>query len=202
MPSSLRRSALRAGTPPLGTTRFLRTVAIGLLAGLALLLGATPALAHTRLLSSDPTDGASLDTAPRHVSLTFNETMTPGFSTITVVGPDGAHYETGQVGAEGGTVSITLLPLGAAGRYEIGYRVVSADGHPVTGSVSFTLTTPGPGATTAAPEPSAAPAATAAPPPAAAPAESSGGMPVWPWIVGAVVLVGGGVVAALRLGRG
>jgi methionine-rich copper-binding protein CopC len=197
MSSSIRRSALR--------TDFLRTVAVGLLAGLALLLGATPALAHTRLLSSDPTDGASLDTAPpEHVSLTFNETMTPGFSTITVVGPDGARYETGQVGAEGGTVSIALLPLGAAGRYEIGYRVVSADGHPVTGSVTFTLTTPGPGATTAAPEPSAAPAApaAAAPPPAAAPAESDGGMPVWPWIIGAVVLVGGGVVAALRLGRG
>jgi methionine-rich copper-binding protein CopC len=194
MPSSMRRSALRAG--------FLRTVAVGLLAGLALLLGSTPALAHTKLLSSDPADGASLDSAPQRVSLTFNETMTPGFSTITVVGPDGAHYETGQVGAEGGTVSIALLPLGAAGRYEIGYRVVSADGHPVTGSVAFTLTTPGPDATTAAPDPAAAPAAPAAPPPAAAPADSGGGMPVWPWIVGAVVLVGGGVVAALRLGRG
>jgi methionine-rich copper-binding protein CopC len=191
MPLSMRRRALR-------------TVAVGLLAGLALLLGAPPALAHTRLLSSDPTDGASLDSAPQHVSLTFNETMTPGFSTITVVGPDGTHYETGQVGVEGGTVSIALLSLGPAGRYEIGYRVVSADGHPVTGSVAFTLTTPGPGATTAAPEPSAAPAApaAAAPPPAAAPAESDGGMPVWPWILGAVVLVGGGVVAALRLGRG
>jgi copper resistance protein C len=194
MPSSMRRSALRAG--------FLRTVAVGLLAGLALLLGSTPALAHTKLLSSDPADGASLDSAPQHVSLTFNETMTPGFSTITVVGPDGAHYETGQVGAEGGTVSIALLPLSPAGRYEIGYRVVSADGHPVTGSVAFTLTTPGPGATTPTPEPSAAPVATAVPPPAAAPAESDGGMPVWPWILGAVVLVGGGAVAALRLGRG
>ena len=194
MPLSMRRSVLRAG--------FLRTVAVGLLAGLALLLGATPALAHTRLLSSDPADGASLDSAPQHVSLTFNETMTPGFSTITVVGPDGAHYETGQVGAEGGTVNIALLPLSPAGRYEIGYRVVSADGHPVTGSVAFTLTSPGPGATTPTPEPSAAPVATAVPPPAAAPAESDGGMPVWPWILGAVVLVGGGVVAALRLGRG
>jgi hypothetical protein len=28
-----------------------------------------------------------------------------------------------------------------------------------------------------------------------------GGAPVWPWVVGAVVLVGGGVAAALRLGR-
>jgi methionine-rich copper-binding protein CopC len=183
------------------TARILRTVAVTLLAGLALLLGAAPAFAHTRLQSSNPTDGASLDTAPAQVSLTFNEEMTPGFSTITVVGPDGAHYETGEVGAEGGTVSIAVQPLGPAGRYAIGYRVVSADGHPVTGEVSFTLTTPGPATTTPAPaSTTAAPAAPA--PAAAAPADSGGGMPVWPWIVGAVVLVGGGVVAALRLGRG
>ncbi|MHA6628995.1 copper resistance CopC family protein [Pseudonocardia sichuanensis] len=182
------------------STRVLRTVAVTLLAGLALLLGAAPALAHTRLQSSDPADGASLDSAPEHVALTFNETMSPEFSTLTVVGPDGAHYEDGPVTAEEGTISIRLLPLGPAGRYEIGYRVISADGHPVTGSVSFTLTTPGPGGTSAPAEPSAAPAAPA--PPAAAPAEDGGGAPVWPWVVGAVVLVGAGVVVALRLGRG
>jgi methionine-rich copper-binding protein CopC len=197
MPSSTRRCALRVGT-----ARVLRTVAVILLAGLALLLGAAPALAHTRLQSSDPADGASLDTAPEHVALTFNEEMSPGFSTITVIGPDGAHYETGEVGAEGGTVSTAVLPLGPAGQYKIGYRVVSADGHPVAGEVSFTLTTPGPATSAPAPAPSAAPAASAAPAPVAAPAESDGGMPVWPWILGAVVLVGGGVVAALRLGRG
>jgi methionine-rich copper-binding protein CopC len=186
------------------TARVLRTIAVTVLAGLALLLGASPALAHTRLQSSDPSDGASLDAAPERVSLTFNEEMTPGFSTITVVGPDGAHYETGDVAAEGGTVSRSVLPLGPAGQYKIGYRVVSADGHPVAGEVAFTLSTPGPASTAPAPAPSApsAPAAQAAPAPAAAPAESNGGTPVWPWIVGAVVLVGGGVVAALRLGRG
>jgi copper resistance protein C len=185
------------------STRLLRVVAVTVLAGLALLLGATPALAHTRLQSSDPADGASLDTAPQHVALTFNEEMTPGFSTLTVVGPDGTHYETGEVGAEAGTVSVAVLPLGPAGQYKIGYRVVSADGHPVSGELSFTLTTHGPATTAAAapaaPAPSAAPPAPAA---AAAPAEGEGGAPVWPWIVGAVVLVGGGVVAALRLGRG
>jgi methionine-rich copper-binding protein CopC len=184
------------------TARVLRTVAVTLLAGLALLLGAAPALAHARLQSSDPADGASLDTAPQRVSLTFNEAMTPDFTTITVVGPDGqTHYETGEIAVDGGVVSAAVSPLGAAGRYEIGYRVVSADGHPVTGSVAFTLTTPGAGEGAAAPAPSGAPAPAADPAPTA-PADTDGGMPVWPWIVGAVVLVGGGVVVALRLGRG
>ena len=179
-----------------------RALAVTLLAGLALLLGAAPALAHTRLLSTDPADGASLDSAPEHVALTFNEPMSPEFSTITVIGPDGSNYQDGAVTAEEGTISSRLLPLGTAGRYEIGYRVVSADGHPVTGSVSFTLTTAGPGATTAPPSEAAAAPAEPTPAPVAAPAPDEGGAPIWPWIVGAVVLVGGGVFAALRLGRG
>jgi copper resistance protein C len=179
----------------------LRTAAVTLLAGLALLLGAGPAFAHTRLLSSDPADGASLDAGPQRVSLTFNESVSADFTQLTVVGPDGGRYETGAVSADGGTVSIGVQPLGPAGRYEVGYRVVSADGHPVTGSLAFTLTTAGPGKG-AAIAPAQGPAAT--PPPAAAPAgseESSGGMPLWPWIVGAVVLVGAGVAVALRMGR-
>src|SRR5436853_317120 len=106
MPSSTRRRTAHAPLPPV--RRVLRTVAVTLIAGLALLLGATPALAHTRLQSSDPSDGSSLDAAPKQVSLTFNEEMTPGFSTVTVIGPDGAHYETGDVGVQGGTVSIAV----------------------------------------------------------------------------------------------
>jgi copper resistance protein C len=182
------------------TAGVVRTVVVMLLAALALLLGAAPAFAHARLIGSDPADGAGLDTAPQRVSLTFNETITPGFNTLTVVGPDGARYETGEVSADGPTVSIAVLPLGPAGRYEIGYRVISADGHPVTGRVAFTMTSSGPGAGAAPPAATNAPAA----PADAAPALPSdpGGAPVWPWIVGAVVLVIGGVVAALRLGRG
>ncbi|MDN5932763.1 MAG: copper resistance protein CopC, partial [Pseudonocardia sp.] len=118
-----------------------RLLAIALLCGLALLLGSGVASAHTRLLGSDPADGASLDAGPARVSLEFNETMQAGFSTITVVGPDGTRFQSGEVTADGAVVSIGVSPLGAAGDYEIGYRVISEDGHPVTGSITFTLTT-------------------------------------------------------------
>ena len=107
-------------------------------------------------------------------------------------------------------MSTAVSPLGPAGAYEIGYRVVSDDGHPVQGKVAFTLTTPGP----AASAPTAAPAVA----PAAAPhraSRSTGhdggrpageqpaqrGAPIWPWLVGAVILVAVGAVVALRLGR-
>ncbi len=195
-------------------TRIRRAGVVLLVAALALLLGAAPAFAHTRLQSSDPADGSSTAGGPQQVSLTFNEPMQPGFATVTVIGPDGQPYQSGEVTADGGTVRIAVSPLGPAGRYEIGYRVISEDGHPVAGSVGFTLTTAGPGAAppstrTAAAPPTADSATssavdptTAAPVPAAAATDDPGGAPVWPWIVGGVVLVAVGAVAALRLGRG
>ncbi len=173
----------------------------------ALLLAAAPASAHTRLLSSDPADGSSRDDAPTRVSLLFNEDIEAGFATVTVVGPDGSQYQTGSVSASGGEVAVGVSPLGPAGVYQVGYRVVSDDGHPVQGAVSFTLTTPGPGAAPPAvpPAAAAAPAHPAAPGPAPAatssPARESGGGSTWPWLVGALVAVGAvgaGVAVALR----
>lgn len=182
-----------------GRSTAARLLAVVVLGMLGLLAGTAPAFAHTRLQASDPPDGATVATAPQRVSLTFNENLPAEFSTIVVTGPDGAAWQTGPVTADGTTISTAVRPLGPAGRYEIGYRVVSDDGHPVEGKIAFTLTLPGPGA-------AAVPAPAAAPPPANAPVVSptaarGGGTAAWPWIAGAVVLVGVGVVAALRLGR-
>ena len=166
-----------------------------------------PGVRHTRLESSNPTDKSSVDAAPESVSLTFNEDVSAEFATMSVVGPDGTNYQTGQVSAAGGQVSTAVSPLGPAGVYQIGYRVVSDDGHPVQGKVSFTLTEPGPAAAAATTAPAAAAPTAAAPPPTAAPvapqasSTPSGGAPIWPWLVGAVILVAAGAVVALRLGR-
>jgi methionine-rich copper-binding protein CopC len=187
----------------------LRLLAATVTACLASLLGAAPAFAHTRLESSDPADGSSIASAPESVSLRFNEAIQADFVTVSVVGPDGTQYQNGVVSAANGQVSTAVSPLGPAGAYQIGYRVVSDDGHPVTGKVSFTLTAPGPGG--ALPAPSAVVPPVAAPAPVPAPVtaavdpqagtEQSGGAPIWPWLLGAVVLVGAGAAAALRLGR-
>jgi copper resistance protein C len=174
-----------------------RVVTLALAVGVALLLGAAPAWAHSKLDSSNPADGASVATPPSSVSLTFNEDVQAGFTVMTLIGPDGKDYHTGNVTETDQTVTVGALPLGPAGLYQIGYRVVSADGHPVSGKTSFTLTTAGPGSPQAQ-----APVATGAPNgvPSAAPPDA-GGAPVWPWIAGAVVLVAAGVALALRLGR-
>ena len=176
-------------------TRLRRALVVTLLSIVGLLGAAAPAFAHSQLEGSDPADGASLDTGPPRITLTFNEDMPAGFDVVTVLGPDGQVWQNGEVTTSGPTVSVPVAPLGPAGRYQVGYRVVSADGHPVQGRTSFTLTKAGSGTAPAQPAPTAGPDA-------AAPAEGGGGTPIWPWILGAVVLVGAGVTAALRLGRG
>jgi methionine-rich copper-binding protein CopC len=176
--------------------RGLRRTVVVVLLGLAGMLGAAgPAFAHSVLLGSNPADGATVDAGPRQVSLTFNEDMPPGFDVVFVTGPDGKEWQNGQVTTSGPVVSVPVAPLGPAGRYEVGYRVVSADGHPVSGRTSFTLSKAGSGTAppqTTAPDPDARTAAEAG---------SSGAPAIWPWILGAVVLIGAGVVAVLRLGR-
>ncbi|MDT7581772.1 MAG: copper resistance protein [Pseudonocardiales bacterium] len=191
------------------TRVLLRLLAGTITACLALLLGAAPAFAHTRLESSDPADGSDVTSAPESVSLRFNEDIAAEFVTLSVVGPDGTQYQTGVVSTAGGQITTAVSPLGPAGAYRIGYRVVSDDGHPVTGKVAFTLTAPGPGG--ALPTPSAALPSAAAPAPVPAPVtaavdpqadnQQSEDAPIWPWLVGAVVLVGAGAAVALRLGR-
>ena len=116
-----------------------------------------------------------------------------------MVGPDGRHYQAGPLSAADGVVRTAVSPLGPAGRYEIGYRVVSDDGHPVHGRrvvhADHTGTGRGP---VAGPPPHRRPRRWHRRRPARS--ADGGGSPAWPWIVGGVVLVGAGAVAALRLG--
>jgi copper resistance protein C len=172
-----------------------RLSALCALIGLALLLSAAPASAHNVLISSDPVDGASLATGPERVSLTFDLPVQPGFTTVTVTGPDGNQWQAGAPAEQGAVVSVPVQPLGPAGEYTVGYQVLSADSHPVRGVVRFTLTTPGTGTATA-PPPTAAPGG-----PTSGSEGDTGGTPVWPWLAGAGVLLVAGVAVALRVSR-
>ncbi|MGI8309276.1 copper resistance CopC family protein [Saccharopolyspora hattusasensis] len=170
-----------------------RLMAVAVLALAALFGGAGTALAHNALVSSDPPEAAQLATGPREVRLTFDQPVREGYNTVNVVGPDGTYWTDGQVRVEDTSVIAPVRELGPAGAYTVGYRVLSNDGHPVSGKVTFTLTTPGKGTPAPAPAPQNADQQ--------AQSEESGGMPIWPWIAGAVVLVVLGLVLALRLGK-
>lgn len=171
------------------TGRPARLMATVTLALLAAVMAAPPAAAHNRLVSADPADGAALATGPGQVRLTFDQPVQSGFTTVTVTGPGGTRWEGGEAEISGNSVTAPVSPLGPAGEYVIGYRIVSADGHPVSGTLRFRLTTTGTGTPVE-------------PPPGASEAGAGdGGMPVWPWMLAAVLLLGAGVFAALRLTR-
>lgn len=119
-------------------TRFSRWAAGTLACLLALatvLLGAAPASAHAALVDSDPADGASLPEAPGEVSFTFSEDIQqPAYVVVTAAGE---RVEQGKVRVDGTRVSVDVAADAPAGRWTMAYRVVSVDGHPVTGTVAF-----------------------------------------------------------------
>ncbi|GAA3978558.1 copper resistance protein CopC [Thermobifida alba] len=112
----------------------------GLLLALALSVGLAPAAqAHNTLVSSSPEDGATLDAPPEEVVLTFNANVMEGGNGIVVTGPDGTDHADGEVVIDGVTASVGLTPLTQPGEYTVEYRIISADGHPLSDSLSFTL---------------------------------------------------------------
>jgi copper resistance protein C len=166
--------------------RAVATLVLAISFAVAAMAGAGVASAHATRVATDPADNAELSTAPAQVSATFNEKLQPQFAAMTVVGPDGNLWSTGDPKVDGAVVSVGVRPLGPSGTYTVNYRVTSADGHVVSGSWSFRLTVAGTG--------TPGPSASASGPP-------SDGIPVWPFFVAAGLIVVGGVVWAVRRQR-
>ena len=145
-------------------------------AALIALSCAPAAQAHAVPESFSPARNARLDTAPTTISVTFNEVLNEGREALTVTGPGSStdHWNTGSATIRGAILSTAVAPLGAAGEYRIHYRVTSADGHVVNGDSTFTLTRAG-GGTPVAQVPTAT------------------GIPVWPFVIGGVLVLAGAV---------
>ncbi|GIF00565.1 copper resistance CopC/CopD family protein [Paractinoplanes rishiriensis] len=114
---------------------------LGLLIGLfCVLLGpAAPASAHAALVASDPGNGTIVPDAPNRVTLTFSESVQLLAGKIQVLAPDGSRADQGEPTASGGSVTIPLRAGGGQGTYLVSYRVISADSHPVAGSLTFSV---------------------------------------------------------------
>ncbi len=110
-------------------------LALGLVAA-----GAVSASAHSGLVSTDPGDGATVDSAPHQVTLTFNEAPQSLGTEIVVLGPDGDQVSEGEAVVADVGVTQPLQADLPAGAYAIQWRVTSADGHPLSGELSFTAT--------------------------------------------------------------
>lgn len=120
---------------------------------------AGPARAHATLVSSEPADGAVIPAPPSRLTLTFNEPVSP--LALRLVAPDSSSAVV-QGTAERETSLAIALPSGLQnGTHVLSWRVVSLDGHPVGGTVVFSIGAPSAGQSPTA-QSSAQPAVSAA----------------------------------------
>jgi copper transport protein len=111
-------------------------------------VGVAPARAHATMVSSDPPDGAVTPTPPAEIVLTFNEPVSP--LVLRLVRPDSTVTVLHASAARDASLAIPLPAGLGQGTHALSWRVVSLDGHPVGGSVVFSI-----GAPSAGPDPAA-----------------------------------------------
>jgi len=117
-----------------------RFIAAGLAASAALLLVGT-ASAHAHLVKSTPAANATV-AAPKAISLTFNEKLTPAFSKFELVMPAmNAMAVPVKTAVSKDGMTITGMPQAALmpGVYKINWHAASSDGHKMDGAVDFTV---------------------------------------------------------------
>ena len=105
----------------------------------ALCATAVPASAHDKLISSDPASDQRLAEAPAGVSLTFSADVLDMGAAVVVSDAAGTEWVSAAPTVDGPTVTAVLDPGMPDAGYEIRWRVVSSDGHPITGVVPFTV---------------------------------------------------------------
>lgn len=111
--------------------------ALAILVGV-LALGTTAASAHATLESSSPADGQSVLTSPSEIRITFSEAVTTISDGLSVLNADGKTVDTGSSEiVDGQTLVAPISETLSDGTYVATYRVLSADGHPVSGSFLF-----------------------------------------------------------------
>ncbi|MDT0017559.1 copper resistance CopC/CopD family protein [Listeria swaminathanii] len=98
--------------------------------------------AHAYLENSNPADQSHIKTAPEKVTLVFNEEIEADFPLIEVKDSSGKRVETGKTAVSKKNNHMVEASLPADLKddvYSVSWRVVSADGHAVTGVISFKL---------------------------------------------------------------
>ncbi|AOY98602.1 copper resistance protein CopC [Cupriavidus sp. USMAHM13] len=111
----------------------------------AAILASTAALAHPRLVSSSPAEGAE-GAAPQRIELHFSENLVKQFSGANLVMtgmPGMSDHAAMKVASSvsGGDDPKTMLitpksPL-VPGTYRVEWRAVSSDTHSITGAINF-----------------------------------------------------------------
>ena len=96
----------------------------------------TSALAHSKKESMTPADGAVLESVPTSIEMRFNDGMRLTKVEMTHAGTRIETLDLGTQSGFGKEFSLPLVPMGS-GLYQIEWRGLGVDGHPMTGNFSF-----------------------------------------------------------------
>ncbi len=97
------------------------------------------ASAHAYIVNSSPSENESLDDSPTKATIEYNEKIQSGFAVLNVTNSAGEKVDEGNVTVEGKTISVDLKANLKNDVYTMEWRVVSADGHSITGLVPFSI---------------------------------------------------------------
>ena len=141
------------GSPTKGPL-VLRRILAPLAALVALLLSfglvAAPASAHDALVASTPADGETLTTVPTELTLSYSAEIAQIGADVVVTDPAGTVVSQ-PLTVAGTDVVVPLATDLAPGVYAVAWRVTSSDGHPIDGTLAFTLDVPAAASPTAEP---------------------------------------------------
>ena len=115
---------------------------LGMLLLIALALPFRSAVAHPRLVRAVPAAGSHVQSAPRELSVTFNEPLTPALSRLTLLDSKLKPVALDTLRAVPGdakTLTVKVLGSMSAGRYTVKWQAAGADGHPMRGEYTFVL---------------------------------------------------------------
>ena len=124
-----------------------KLLSISVIALVGLILLPASASAHAGVITTVPSQDQVLTAMPQEISMTFSEDLLTidgkEVNTISLNHFDGPPVEIGEVRVQGATISASIPESEyESGVYEVTYSIVSADGHKVTDSYTFSLNAP------------------------------------------------------------
>lgn len=94
------------------------------------------------LITTSPTSGSTLATAPSSVTLTTQFALIPDASELIVTDPAGIRVDDGTMTVNDASASIGLKPLTESGIYRVSYTLFSEGDFPLEGSFTFNFSVP------------------------------------------------------------
>lgn len=122
-----------------------KVTAAGIFLGLVVALAhAVSASAHESLTDSSPRPGEVLESGPSEIALTFSGQLLEGGAAVAVSDSGSNDWVAGAPAVEDTTATVELDQTLPDGEYEVLWRVVSSDGHPISGAFTFQVGDGGP----------------------------------------------------------